>query len=186
MSEFTRYDAPLSIQYHQHASGLMGRNLWVVTEPFKYFIGSPNSGRYVLVPAGFLTDGASVPRLLWCLIPPWGKYGQAAVVHDYLCEYGTTIDETKGHTAQIVCNDREFADAMFLESMEVLEVPRWKQTVMGAGVNIYRKMTGKKKLTNDLFKIGLEKQIAHSLSLGQSPQLTGAQLSEFIRKLNRN
>jgi hypothetical protein len=27
------------------------------------------------VPAGYLTDGDSVPRVFWSLIPPWGAYG---------------------------------------------------------------------------------------------------------------
>lgn len=36
------------------------------------------------VPAGFVTDFASVPRVFWRVLPPWGKYSRAAVVHDYL------------------------------------------------------------------------------------------------------
>lgn len=38
----------------------------------------------VLVPIGFSTDGASVPRLLWAIFPPMGPYLRAAIVHDYL------------------------------------------------------------------------------------------------------
>jgi hypothetical protein len=37
----------------------------------------------ITVPVGFITDGASVPRALWWLFPPMGKYGKAAVLHDY-------------------------------------------------------------------------------------------------------
>ena len=37
------------------------------------------------VPVGFESDGASTPRLLWPLLPPWGKQTGAAVIHDYLC-----------------------------------------------------------------------------------------------------
>ena len=38
--------------------------------------------------AGFTSDGASVPRFLWRLYPPFGKYLEAAVVHDYFCVLG--------------------------------------------------------------------------------------------------
>jgi hypothetical protein len=38
----------------------------------------------VTVPIGFVSDGASVPRLLWFIFPPVGRYFQAAVVHDWL------------------------------------------------------------------------------------------------------
>ena len=41
-------------------------------------------GHWIRVPSGFITDFASVPRLFWRLIPPWGKYARAAVVHDWL------------------------------------------------------------------------------------------------------
>lgn len=39
------------------------------------------------VPAGFLSDGASIPRELWALLggPFSGPYRDAAVVHDYYC-----------------------------------------------------------------------------------------------------
>jgi hypothetical protein len=38
----------------------------------------------VTVPAGFKWDGASVPRILWSIIPAWGSYSGAALVHDWL------------------------------------------------------------------------------------------------------
>ena len=38
----------------------------------------------ITVPFGFVTDFASVPRLLWSLFPPIGRYGYAAVFHDFV------------------------------------------------------------------------------------------------------
>jgi hypothetical protein len=39
------------------------------------------------VPAGYLTDGASVPSALWALYPPFtGAYRSAAVIHDFYCD----------------------------------------------------------------------------------------------------
>ena len=41
-------------------------------------------GYKITVPAGFVTDLASIPRPLWVLWPPFGKYTRAAVIHDWL------------------------------------------------------------------------------------------------------
>ena len=38
---------------------------------------------YIIVPAGFITDLASVPRFLWPLIPPYGRHTGAAIFHDW-------------------------------------------------------------------------------------------------------
>ena len=76
-------------------------------------------GETITVPAGFETDFASVPRMFWNLIPPLGRYGEAAVVHDWL--YRTQ------DYARATC------DAVLLEAMEVCEVG-WctRMTIYGA------------------------------------------------------
>ena len=68
------------------------------------------------VRTGFETDFASVPRLFWRVVPPWGRYSPAAVVHDYLY-----------HTGKV---SRLAADRLFLELMAALGVPLWKRQVM--------------------------------------------------------
>ena len=40
----------------------------------------------IIVPAGFKTDLASVPRVLQWFAPSSGQYTLAAVLHDYLCD----------------------------------------------------------------------------------------------------
>lgn len=48
----------------------------------------PNMGQSgpeaVEVPAGFVTDLASIPRIFWSLLPSDGNYAYSAVIHDYL------------------------------------------------------------------------------------------------------
>ena len=56
---------------------------WAIVEPFGYEVGSKGSGETVDVPAGFQTDIASVPRPFWPWLPRWGRYGNAAILHDY-------------------------------------------------------------------------------------------------------
>lgn len=43
----------------------------------------------ITIPRGFRTDFASVPRVFYGLLPPTGRYGLAALVHDYL--YATKV-----------------------------------------------------------------------------------------------
>ena len=60
-----------------------GRNMRI-EQPFTYV--DPR-GRSWDVPAGVVTDGASVPRFFWVAFPPFtGQYRSAAVVHDYYCQ----------------------------------------------------------------------------------------------------
>ena len=41
-------------------------------------------GREVVVPKGFVTDFASIPRLFWSILRPDGEYTYPAIIHDYL------------------------------------------------------------------------------------------------------
>lgn len=73
------------------------------------------AGRVFTAPAGFITDGGSVPRILWPLYPPFGSDNdEAYVVHDYLYAHAETFEgNDNGHLS------RANADAVMLEIMEV-------------------------------------------------------------------
>ena len=47
----------------------------------------------ITVPAGFETDYASIPRPLWTILPPRGKYNRPAIIHDFLYHFAP-IDPT--------------------------------------------------------------------------------------------
>lgn len=81
----------------------------------------------IAVYAGFVTDFASVPRILWMIIPPWGRYSPAAVIHDFLYLCG----EINGQRIT-----RAFADWIFLTFMISLGVPKWKAYCMYFGVRL--------------------------------------------------
>lgn len=136
MSSFTKFNTDVELKIHNEASILLEKDHWVTTKEFIYYLGNESSDQFVIVPAGYLTDGASVPRMLWSLIPPWGKYGQAAVLHDYLCDYGKIIDKDKP-----VYITRKQIDEIFFEALEVLKVPKLTISLIKTGVNTYRKLT---------------------------------------------
>ena len=131
-SSFKQFSTEASISYSKEASDALKKDYWIVNESFSFYIGKEEEGKWVHVPKGFLTDGASVPRALWALIPPWGRYGQAAIMHDYLCEYLSII--YKGRPVPI---SRELADLFFLEAMIVLEVELSTRKMIYSAVAAY-------------------------------------------------
>lgn len=96
-------------------------------------------------PSGFVTDGATVPRVLsilgavlvvfgkssesWCCVltglllmlgvvwfPPVGRYMKAAIIHD--------------HLLALHPNNRHLADRAFIDVMELLKIHRWRRSLM--------------------------------------------------------
>lgn len=101
---------------------MLGHYNWRVHEPFDFYLSDDNSD-VISVPAGFVTDLATIPRIFWTLLPPDGKYAKAAIIHDYL--YDNAL------------RTKQEADLIFLDGMVVLGVPKWKRTVMYWAVKIF-------------------------------------------------
>jgi hypothetical protein len=89
-------------------SPLADGKTWVIVREFGYDVGEENSGDHIGVAIGFKTDFATVPRPFWAILPKWGRYGNASVIHDWL--YWTQT------------RPRPEADGIFLEAMGVLGV----------------------------------------------------------------
>lgn len=73
-------------------------------------------GEVVAVPVGFKSDGASVPKPLWWMYHPFGRYLRAAVVHDWFCV-----------TQSISYKD---AAEVFREAMKVCGINPWRRQKM--------------------------------------------------------
>ncbi len=97
-----------------------GKN-WVLTAPLQYDDLQLLKG--VVVPAGFITDYASVPRGLWNLIPRDGLWTPAAVVHDFCYRYAIF--------------DKATADLMFLHGMEELGVGWFTRRLIYRAVRVF-------------------------------------------------
>jgi hypothetical protein len=94
---------------------------WRLEEPLSY------TGRDELfvVPAGFTTDFASVPQSLTWLVPRYGRYTKAAILHDYLWQR---------------CREGAFAwadaDGVLRRAMRELDVPFLRRWLMWGAVRL--------------------------------------------------
>jgi hypothetical protein len=79
--------------------------------------------RLVIVPEGYVTDFASVPRAPFTYWLFGGIGDEAAVVHDFAYETGFV--------------PREVADDLYLEALEACGVPTWRRRSMWAAVRAF-------------------------------------------------
>lgn len=132
MSSFTK---PLRVE-------ALNEREWKLLEEFEYYIGELGSSKVVKIPAGYVTDFATIPQIFWSIIPPWGKYGKAAVVHDFLCSDGYFLNIEGGKEKRVDVSRLE-ADNIFLEAMTVLDVDDVTKYAMYGAVRAFAIATGK-------------------------------------------
>lgn len=95
---------------------------WILLAPFGYKSDALD-GQVVVVPMGYVTDFASVPRapLIYWLCGNTST--EASVIHDYLYDKKYVTRAT--------------ADAVLREASIVSGVPRWRAWLMWAGVRCF-------------------------------------------------
>lgn len=86
----------------------------------------------ILIPAGFISDGASVPLLVKWIISPTGKIFPAALVHDYLLHVGC---------------DWDMANKAFHKELQHVGISKLRTFVIMSSVRVYGKC---KDFTNKL------------------------------------
>lgn len=79
--------------------------------------------RLVIVPEGFVTDFASVPRAPLTYWLFGGVGDEAAVIHDFAYEKGLV--------------PRDVADDLYLEALEACGVAKWRRLAMWAAVRAF-------------------------------------------------
>ena len=137
MSTFTKFSGEEQLRYNKVLSLQAGVPLWDTLPGFRYAIGSEDSGEYVDVESGFVTDGATIPRFLWWLLPPIEEYTQCTTLHDKLCSTYYYIRLVNGVETKVAVTRKEI-DAILKESMDVLQVTPWKKHAIMAGVTLHR------------------------------------------------
>jgi len=97
---------------------------WLLVEPLTY---TGARDRFT-VPAGFDTDFASVPRAFTWLLPRYGDYTKAAILHDHLVDTGAV--------------SRKDADGIFRRAMRELGVSVPRRFMIWAAVRLASAMSG--------------------------------------------
>lgn len=101
---------PLSLHFDNYG-WQNGRRRIILTRSFT----AVTSLGTIAIPAGFISDGASIPRAAWSIIgSPFDEYLEECVVHDYL------------YSARNKDYDREEADFILKELMWNCAIARWK------------------------------------------------------------
>jgi hypothetical protein len=91
---------------------------WQLVEPFEFSVDE----KHYIIPVGFWTDFATVPRVGWPLISPY-DLGIGPVSHDY--GYYTGLDS------------RSYWDKVFLACMVKDKIPVWKRTSAYLAVDLF-------------------------------------------------
>jgi len=92
---------------------------WIVMADFRF----SKYGLDILIPRGFVTDLASIPRWLWFLIAPFELSTTAVIVNDWCYRKGSW--------------KRSFVDMVFLAIMRDENVPRWRRNAAYYGVKVF-------------------------------------------------
>lgn len=88
-----------------------GKNSFEVVSDYAFNLKSYKG----VVPKGFKTDGASVPRIFWSIFPPYkSEYFSACVIHDYLCAMANSK------------KDYELADEVLKQALQSLGLSKFK------------------------------------------------------------
>lgn len=99
------------------------------------FYYSPLTELTYVIPEGFITDLASIPKILQSVVKSDGELLESSIIHDYLYTY-TNIS-------------RSLADEVFREAMTIYKVKRWKLYISYWTVRLF----GGSRFDND--KVGL-------------------------------
>lgn len=127
MGDFTNFN-PSQIVWDDGLGAVaveeLGPTEWRLLHPFTY---KTLAGKEIIVPAGFITDGASSP--LRELITSWGgHYSSAALIHDYLY---TQLNHGNPDPA---APTRADADGILYEAMKRCGVNFWVRWAMWLAV----------------------------------------------------
>ncbi len=99
---------------------------WLLLSQLRY---QPATFPLITAPAGFITDFASTPQIVWSLgMPKSGEYDRAAVIHDLIYKFPGIVPGYRFTKPE--------ADSIFDEAMGVLGVNPVKRWLMYQAVRI--------------------------------------------------
>lgn len=110
----------LDVRKHTRDTSTDKRGTWTLLAPLAYY--SDLLGELIQVPAGFVTDFASVPRVPIAYLLTANCGHEAAVLHDW------------AYTTHFI--DRSKADSLFAEALKAGGEPDWRSGLMWLGVRV--------------------------------------------------
>jgi len=146
MTSFTSpFTKPLIVKYVGEKNKIA---IWELQESFEYHINTYPSEDIIFVNKGFQTDFASIPKILWNIFPPTGKYVKAAVIHDYLTSNKGKIS-LKDPLSESLIKYKEYTkkevDLIFKEAMDVLDVSKFVKYIVWKSVSLFGNKEGYKE-----------------------------------------
>ncbi len=104
----------------------------ITTETFSFRYECNGMIKYVVIPKGFVYNGASIPVLRSDYMP---QYLRAALVHDYFC-VGLNAYRTLGLEYNYTVKE---ISEIFGEILRMDDVPNWKAEVFERSVHLYKR-----------------------------------------------
>jgi hypothetical protein len=113
-----------------------GRSLWALYNVLTYRTGDAPD-EVITVPAGFVTDLASIPRPVWSFLPPDGPWVKGAIIHDFLYfTQGTGVWHAHRGISRAEPYSRAEADNILREAMADRGIGAWAQFVIWSAVRL--------------------------------------------------
>lgn len=90
----------------------------------------------IVVPKGFKTNGADIPRLFWMFWPPYkSEYFTAVIVHDFMCNTASEYLTQRQYDSAGIMYKK--ADVVFRVLLKKLNVSRLTVSLFYTGCNCF-------------------------------------------------
>lgn len=156
-----KLDRDIGITYSPQASKILKKDYWYLREAVNVDIRGMNKHYEFTIPQGYLTDGATVPRLVWAFVPLWDDCTTAVVIHDYLCNQNWIKIDGK-----LVSIDRRTSDDLFLAAMEFSGVSKIKRFIIYNFVRLHAELFNNTAPQYPEGKLEMERLIRENIQMG--------------------
>lgn len=92
------------------------------------------------IPKGFITDGATIPKLFWNILSPFGRFFKSCALHDYICLMAKLKNNESTNLKEginIATQYRKRADTLLSLSMKKQGIKLWRRLLIMANVRTY-------------------------------------------------
>lgn len=127
LSSFALLPPPLPEPVLQQIAGERGRKCWRLHASYRCPL---PDGDVIEIPAGYVYDLASIPRLLWDRIGPHELSTVAPLIHDFIYDHRGELPTGRTFT-------KKEADEIFRALMERQNVPAWRVALGFAAVRLF-------------------------------------------------